>query len=205
MMIDFAAFLDRLLEFGGIADENSKETSRTQKNAKAGKYNKGDDRYGEGALSQGHIPKGNSKSQKQSHYRSPRTITVSPAHSLHMPLMHVFPEVIAIAGKERLLVTSDTGRKLAQMAVRRLLTWSDLDEDMQSDDEHDSDYDVDDEKSASREYKFSGLDCAYEADIEESDDSVVDSGQDGQDSGYGGGTSDNDDRASDVVNDKDDN
>ncbi|KAF9372897.1 hypothetical protein CPB97_000950 [Podila verticillata] len=200
-MIDFATFPDGLLKFGGIADENIKETSQNKKDAKAAKYNKGDDRYGEGGLSQGNVLKEKSESQKQSHYRSPRTITVSPAHSLHMPLMHVFPEVIAIAGKERLLGASDTSRKLAQMAVRGLLTWSDLDEDMQSDDDNDSDYDADDEKSASREYMFSDLDCAYKADNEESDDSVVDSGQDGQDSEYENGASD----ASDVVNDKDDN
>jgi len=198
--IDFAALPDGLLKFGDIVNENSKDTSRTKNDAKAGKYNKGDNRYGEGVLSLSHVPKENNKSQKQSHYHSPRTITVSPAHSLHMPLMHVFPEVIAIAGKERLLGASDTNRKLAQMAVRGLLTWSDLDEDMQSDDDHDSDYDADDEKSTCLEYKFSGLDFTYETDNEESDDSVVDSGQDGQDSGYeNDDTSDNDDGASDVA------
>lgn len=198
--IDFAALPDGLLKFGDIADENSKDTSRSKNDAKAGKYNKGDNRYGEGVLSQSHVPKENNRNQKQSHYHSPRTITVSPAHSLHMPLMHIFPEVIAIAGKERLLGASDTSRKLAQMAVRGLLTWSDLNEDMQSDDDHDSDYDADDEKSTCLEYKFSGLDFTYETDNEESDDSVVDSGQDGQGSGYeNDDTSDNDDRASDVA------
>ncbi|KAF9213829.1 hypothetical protein BGZ59_004765 [Podila verticillata] len=181
-MIDFAAFPDNLVKFGCTADESSKETSQNKKDTKVGKYNKGDDSYGQGGLSQGHVPKENSESQKQSHYHSPRTITVSPAYSLHMSLMHAFPEVIAIAGKERLLGASDTSRKLAQMAVRGLLTWSDLDKDMQSDDDHDSDYDADDETSA-----------------------MVDSGHDGQDNEYENDSSDNDDRASNVVNDKDDN
>ncbi|KAF8951439.1 hypothetical protein BGZ52_011756 [Haplosporangium bisporale] len=170
-MIDFAAFPDNLVKFGCTADESSKETSQNKKDTKVGKYNKGDDSYGQGGLSQGHVPKENSESQKQSHYHSPRTITVSPAYSLHMSLMHAFPEVIAIAGKERLLGASDTSRKLAQMA----------------------------------EYKFYGLNCAYETDNEESDDLVVDSGHDGQDNEYENDSSDNDDRASNVVNDKDDN
>ncbi|KAI9237922.1 MAG: hypothetical protein BYD32DRAFT_461182 [Podila humilis] len=178
-MIDFAAFPDNLVKFGCTADESSKETSQNKKDTKVGKYNKGDDSYGQGGLSQGHVPKENSESQKQSHYHSPRTITVSPAYSLHMSLMHAFPEVIAIAGKERLLGASDASRKLAQMAVRGLLTWSDLDKDMQSDDDHDSDYDADDETSASR--STSSMDNEYEND-----------------------SSDNDDRASNVVNDKDD-
>jgi hypothetical protein len=61
--------------------------------------------------------------------------------------MHIFPEVVTIAGKERRISATEKNRKVAHLSFRGLVTpSSDLDEDMESDCDE-SDCDADDEKS----------------------------------------------------------
>ncbi|KAF9329602.1 hypothetical protein BG006_007346 [Podila minutissima] len=112
-----------------------------------------------------------------------RLISVSPPHSVHMPVMRIFPEVVAIAGKERLISASEKSRKVAQLSSRGWLkTASDLQVDLQVDKEIDcseSDYDADDERSICGEYSFSPLGAAYDADDEDDQASGDDTDREG--------------------------
>ncbi|KAF9300452.1 hypothetical protein BGZ74_007882 [Mortierella antarctica] len=108
-----------------------------------------------------------------------RLISVSPPHSEHMPVMRIFPEVVAIAGKERLISASEKNRKVAQLSSRGwLTTTSDLQVDMQIGCSE-SDYDADDERSVCGEYSFSPLGAAYDADDEDDQASGDDTDREG--------------------------